>query len=110
MGPDIKEYTDTQIRDALLEHKVINNNNIKKCGKQTNKTRTGVEGKRTYIYRCNQYECRVCRRRKMEKIHHKNIVRNREFRELSGEHLLLTFTIPSKPKQKLYLGWLDGLC
>ena len=97
MKRDDIEYTDTQIRDVLLEHNVIFSERLEKCGKQTNRTRT----ERTYIYRCNQYECRVCRRRKLERIHYKNIKRNGEFRDSGGEHLMLTFTIPRKPKQKI---------
>ena len=97
MKRDDIEYTDTQIRDVLLEHNVIFSERLEKCGKQTNRTRT----EKTYIYRCNQYECRVCRRRKLERIHYKNIKRNGEFRDSGGEHLLLTFTIPRKPKQKI---------
>ena len=102
MGIDTHEYNDTQIRDALLLHKVITNKRVYYCGKRRHKYRMPNMEWKYHLFRCNEYECRVCRRKKLEKIHIKNIVKNRSFRNQGGEHLMLTLTLPHKPEQKLY--------
>lgn len=102
MRLDTKEYTDTEIRDALLEHKVITNKRVYYCGKRRHKYRMPNMEWDYFLFRCNEYECRVCRRKKMYQIHTKNIVKNRSFREQGGEHLMLTLTVSHKPEQKLY--------
>ncbi|HIO32098.1 MAG TPA: hypothetical protein EYN25_00765, partial [Candidatus Nitrosopelagicus sp.] len=101
MGIDTHEYNDTQIRDALLLHKVITNKRVYYCGKRRHKYRMPNMEWNYHLFRCNEYECRVCRRKKMQQIHIKNITKNRTRIEKYKDkdlHQLSKMSIPKKDR------------
>ena len=97
-----QELTDQVIKDTLVDYKVITKKRTKKCGSWMNK-RTGIDKHiiKPFQYRCNYYECRICRRKKNHNIHIEHIKMNRSIREQGGEHLLITLTIPTSIKEPL---------
>ena len=103
MNTDTPEITDALIRDTLVKYNVITNKRTKKCGSWMN-TKRGIDRHihSPYIYRCNYYECPVCRRSKYYGIHIEHIKQNKSFRDQGGEHLMISLSIPTTAKDKGY--------
>ena len=96
------ELTDELIRDTLIEHKVITKERVKKCGSWMNK-KTGIDKHihSSYQYKCNDLECRVCRKKRRNIIRTKHYIQNQSLIDKGGETILCTLTIRHTVKDTL---------
>ena len=82
---------DLKIKNILVGNGIINNSRIAMCGKWFNKKHK----KNKTRFFCMNWECRMCRRKLIEKINTTHSSHNQKFLNKGGTLLLLTLTVPN---------------
>ncbi len=94
----IKE--DIEIRDLLIQESIID---YHRCGEWSNKEGYFKQNQyhKPYPTFCRRYDCRVCRRKKINKQRKKHYSNNIQLINTNGSILMFTLTVPHTVKDKL---------
>ena len=94
----IKE--DIEIRDLLIQESIID---YHRCGEWSNKEGYFKKNQyhKPYPTFCRRYDCRVCRRKKINTQRKKHYSNNIQFINTNGSILMFTLTVPHTIKDKL---------
>ena len=94
----IKE--DIEIRDLLIQESIID---YHRCGEWSNKEGYFKQNQyhKPYPTFCRRYDCRVCRRKKINTQRKKHYSNNIQFINTNGSILMFTLTVPHTIKDKL---------
>ena len=97
----IKE--DKEIRDLLIQESVIDYHRVVRCGQFINTERHNTPTKpvRSHPTFCMRYQCRVCRRKLIDRQRKKHYSNNKEFVDGGGSILMLTLPVPHYKEETL---------
>ncbi len=94
---------DLEIRDLLVQERIIDNHRVVRCGQFINTERYNSPTKpvRSHPTFCMRYQCRVCRRKLIDTQRKKHYSNNKEFVDGGGSILMLTLPVPHYKEETL---------
>ena len=97
------QQQDKEIRDLLIQERIIDDKRVVRCGKFSNTERNTRPNQylRPFTTSCQRYECRVCRRELIDTQRKKHYSNNIQFINTNGSILMFTLTVSHTVKDTL---------